>query len=329
MATGNEILSKLWVEKYRPKKLEDVVLEEAQMGFLQDCLNDGEVPNLLFIGPPGSGKTTTARILCDVIIKDDSDILLLNGSETTGVDTVRHEIMGFLKSPPYISRHKIIFIDEFDYMSLNAQASLRHIMEDENMMECGRFICTGNYISKILDPLQSRFQIFKMDTISEDFAVQYVTKILDSEGIKYLQDNVRLVVQSLLPDVRKVVNTLQKNVVDNELKGIDKESIITSENKLVGLICLICDSIGTEKQDLVINSNVAEITKVLVQGDVDFIRMYEVLFKNEKIPPWGKITINKYSNNHLSTAIPFMHFLAMIWEIILNGKQYYKMFGTK
>jgi replication factor C small subunit len=251
------ILDKLWVEKYRPQNINDVVMEQDQKQFLIKCLQNGDVPHLLFVGPAGSGKTTTARIICEEIIKDDMDILELNGSDNTGVDVVRTEIKGFLQAPPFASPHKIVYIDEFDYMTANAQASLRNMME--KYASVGRFICTGNYKSKIIDPLQSRFQIFEMKTISEDFALEFCEKILKDEQVEYDQDTVRMVVQNLIPDVRKVVNTLQKSVVEGKLSAIDKDSITSIEKKIIGIICVICDNIGTDNQKRSIDTNIKSL----------------------------------------------------------------------
>lgn len=323
---SSEILDALWVEKYRPKSLDKVVLEPEDKKILQRCLDQGEVPHILFIGPAGSGKTTTARILNDYIIKNDMDFLPLNGSNTTGIETVRKTIEPFLKSPAFASKHKIVFIDEFDYMTSNAQADLRNIFE--RYSETGRFICTANYKSKIIDPLHSRFQTFEMKTISKEFALEYCTNILDTEGIKYKAEDVELVVECLIPDVRKVVNTLQRNVVDGKLQGVDKSKITTIENKIVGLVCLICDSIGKPTQDKVINQKVPDILTVLNEGEPEYYSVYNSLF-NGKIEPWAKIVVNKYCNTHNGCVVPSMHFMSMIWEMIMTGNNYHEMFGKK
>ena len=326
MNKKSELLDELWVEKYRPRSIDDVVLPDKQRIFLQKCVMKDSVPHLLFIGPQGSGKTTLALILLDLLVKSEMDVLFLNGSDQTGVDYVRNDIAGFLKSPPYKSKLKYVYIDEFDYMSSNAQAALRNIFE--RYASNGRFICTGNYQSKIIDPLISRFQVFEMDTIKEDFAVDYCEKILKAEDIEYDVNSVKLVVQSLLPDVRKVVGTLQQNVQDGKLVNIDSEALINEEKQICALIVNICDNMKDPKtRNATVNSAVPQILESLTNGEPDYRRMYTTLMSQPKFPFWGKIKVNQYANQHQSCAIPSAHFMAMIYDIISAGMSYQKMFS--
>jgi len=317
----------LWVEKYRPRELDDVVLEDQQKKFIGQCIANEDIPHLLFCGPPGSGKTTLARIITDKIIHDEGDILELNGSATTSVDAVRSIIEPYLKSPSFASKIKVVSIDEFDFMSSNAMGALRHIMEKYH--EVGRFLCTANYESKIMPALHSRFQTYTMKTISVEFATKYCQTILDTEKVEYDVNNVSLVVKSLIPDVRKIVNTLQRNVVAGKLQGIDQNEITSIENKMIGHILQICQSLAGPSAKNVINTKMTDImTTFETKGEPDYNAVYLKLF-NSKIPPWAKILVNKYSNAHATCAIPQCHFIAMIWEIIQVGVEYYKKFKKK
>lgn len=321
-----ELNNYLWVEKYRPKNLDDLVLEEDQKNFFRRCLEKKEIPNILMSGPAGSGKSSSARIIKNNLTKNEMDVLILNGSASTGVDTVRNEITGFLKSPPYEAKHKIVFIDEIDYLSINAQSALRAIIEQFH--QNGRFLCTCNYIHKIIDPLISRFQCFEFKTLPENFVIDFCKKMLTSENVKFNEDDIKLVVQSLIPDVRKIVNTLEQSVVNNELKGIDKNKIISTEKKISGIIIQAFDSIGTPNQQKIIDGTLTELLTILGNESPDYISLYEQLFYS-KVPIWAKITVNKYCNSHNMCAIPSIHFQAMVWDAIQNGIHYNQTFGKK
>ena len=318
---------KLWIEHFRPKETGDMILSEDQKIFFNKCIADEICPSLLFTGPPGSGKTTLARILCDKIIKNESDILYMNGSDETGVSTYREKVSGFLKSPPWASKIKIVFIDEFDYTTPNAQAILRNLMEE--FYEVGRFICTGNYLSKIIDPLQSLFQHFRFERFAEDFIVEFCEKILEAEGIKYKKETIRLTVESLTPDVRKIINTLQRHVLDGEIKGIDAEQISSVEKKIIGCIVTICSHVGRKDEVATVNKNMTTIQQML-NSDVepDYRAVYDELFRSN-IPAWGKIKINRYANSHQACAIPMIHFQALVLDILMAGKEYEEVFGAK
>ena len=324
----NDLLDQLWVEKYRPKSINDVVLNDDQKSFISNCLSKGEIPHLAFFGPAGSGKSTLARIIVDSLIQNDMDVLEMNGSDSTGVDTMRTTVQGFLKSPPYQAKHKIVYIDEFDYTTNNAQAVLRNMME--SYADNGRFIVTGNYWSKVLDPIQSRFTMFEMKTLPKEFVINYVKTILDNEKVKYDEQSVDLVVSSLLPDVRKIVNTLQKNTVDKKLKKIDVDTIVSNEKKISGLLIQIAESMGTETEKATINRNVSQIMELLnTQHEPDYINIYQTLFYHEQMPAWGKIKVNEYMNRHNSCVNPPSHFMALVYDVIQSGMTFFNMFGKK
>jgi DNA polymerase III delta prime subunit len=324
--SDQNLLEQVWIEKYRPRTLEDVKLEDLQKKFLYNCIKKKEIPHLLFFGPPGGGKTTIALIIKDNLISDRCDCLTLNGSSDRGIDVVRNAIEPYLRVPANSSNHKIVFIDEFDYMTREAQESLRNIME--KYISVGRFLCTGNYASKIEPALISRFQKFEMKTIPESFALDYCEKILKSENIEYDKQTVELVIKTLIPDIRQIINTLQQNIIDKKLSGINKDKLITLDKKLAGLVCRICDSIGKPESNSTINYAIPEIENSFSEGEPDYISVYTSLSRT-KIPPWAKIVINKYCNMHNSCAIPSIHFVAMVFEIIQTGQAYYHTFSAK
>lgn len=325
---NDSLLQQLWVEKYRPRTINDVVLHEDQKQFIIRCLEKQEVPHLAFFGPPGSGKTTLARIIVDTLIKNEMDVLNMNGSDSTGVENMRTTVQGFLKSPPYQSKLKLIYIDEFDYTTQNAQAVLRNMME--NYADNGRFIVTGNYMSKVMDPLISRFTVFEMKSLSKEYVVDYAVKMLKSEGVEYDINTVELIVQNFLPDVRKAISTLQKNTVSKKLKKIDVSSIVSIEKKISGLIVQICDDLATPKKEATLNQNVPQILELLSkEAEPDYRQIYQILFFHDKLPAWAKIKVNQYQNMHSSCALPSAHFMAMIYDIVQAGMTFFNMFGKK
>lgn len=326
--SNDSLLNQLWVEKWRPKSPKDVVLNDDQKQFIIKCLEKQEIPHLAFFGPPGSGKTTLARIVVETLIKNDMDALLMNGSDSTGVENMRTTVQGFLKSPPYKSKLKIVYIDEFDYTTQNAQAVLRNMME--TYADNGRFIVTGNYLSKVMDPLLSRFTVFEMKSLSKEYVLEYCVKILKAEAIEYDVNTVELIIQNLLPDVRKVINTLQKNTSGHKLKKIDVSSIVSTEKKVAGQIIQICDDINTQKRDTTLNQNMPQILEMLSkESEPDYRQIYQILFFHEKFPAWAKIKVNQYQNMHSSCAVPSAHFMAMVYDIVQAGMTFYSMFGKK
>lgn len=326
--SNDSLLNQLWVEKYRPHSPKDVVLNDDQKQFIIKCLEKGEIPHLAFFGPPGSGKTTLARIVVETLIKNDMDALLMNGSDSTGVENMRTTVQGFLKSPPYQSKLKLVYIDEFDYTTQNAQAVLRNMME--TYADNGRFIVTGNYLSKVMDPLLSRFTVFEMKTLSKEYVIEYAVKILKAEGVDYDLNSVELIVQNFLPDVRKVINTLQKNTVSKKLKKVDVNSIVSVEKKVSGQIIQICDDLNSSKKEATLNQNIPQILEMISKdSEPDYRQIYQILFFHEKLPTWAKIKVNQYQNMHSSCAVPSAHFMAMIYDIVQAGMTFYSMFGKK
>jgi replication factor C small subunit len=202
----------LWVEKYRPQTLADYVGNETIKETIQQYLDNNDIPHLLFYGKAGTGKTTLAKLIVNTI---KCDHMIINASDENNVDTVRNKVKNFASSVGFAG-FKVVILDEFDYMTPNAQAILRNLMETFSK-HC-RFILTCNYLEKIIDPIQSRCQSFAITPpTKKDVAIQ-VAKILDTEGIKYDLKNVADIISSYYPDIRRVLNTCQLQSVKGELK---------------------------------------------------------------------------------------------------------------
>ena len=211
-------MKELWVEKYRPKSVSDYVFRDnKQKKQVSSWVDSGAIPHLLFSGAAGTGKTTLAKVLLNELGVDDGDVMMINASNENNVDTMRTKINGFASSLPFSGDFKYVLLDEADYLSPNAQAILRNMMETYSTT-C-RFILTCNYPNKVIPAIHSRCQgyhIEKLDT--EEFTARVAT-ILISEGTDLDLETLDIYVRSTYPDLRKCINMVQQNVVDNKLQS--------------------------------------------------------------------------------------------------------------
>lgn len=320
----SELLNSLWIEKYRPKKLDALVLPEQYKIDFQRLIERGSLPNLLLSGPPGGGKTTLALVLCSkngVLFNKRDNMLMANGSsqKTRSIKFVEDVVEPFLKHPPAGDKYKVVFIDEADNLSPDSYKSWRGIIEKYHKVY-GRFIWTCNYISRIPDPVQSRFTPYHFKQIPKEFLLKYCEDILINEKIEYEMKDVGFIINQLYPDVRKIVNIIQRCCWDGKL-NVDKEAVITTEKIIMSNIIEIISLIASDevnKIGKVINS----IIEILAEQDLEYRSIYTDLFFNEKIIPPAKIIINKYANEHQSCLIPHQHFMAMIFDVIKSLREY-------
>ena len=231
----------LWVEKYRPKTIEDCILPESTKEIFQGFLEQSEIPNLLLAGTAGVGKTTVAKALCETL---GTDYLVINGSdEGRFLDTVRNQAKVFASTVSLTStaKHKVIIIDEADNTTHDVQLLLRACIE-EFQKNC-RFIFTCNYKNKIISPLHSRCSVVDFALKGKEKATMAgaffnrVKTILDSEGVNYEPKVVAEVVQKHFPDFRRTLNELQRysssGKIDTGILGVSNDINITN---LVGYI---------------------------------------------------------------------------------------------
>jgi len=209
----------LWVEKYRPKKVEDYVFRDGhQRKQVETWIKDQSIPHLLLSGSAGIGKTTLAKVLVNALNIEAHDVLEINASRTNSVEDVRDKITNFVQMIAFGSPFKIVLLDEADYLSPNAQAALRGVMEEYH--STARFILTCNYPNRIIPAIHSRCQGFHVDRVDQDESMMRVINILMQEGVDESSFvNLDTYVKVTYPDLRKCINMVQQNVSEGVLQS--------------------------------------------------------------------------------------------------------------
>ena len=276
----------LLVEKYRPSELENYVGNKSIKKSIAQYLDQNDIQNLIFYGPAGTGKTTLAKL----IVKNlDCDHLYINASDERGIETIRDKVQGFASVASF-KPLKVIILDEADFLTIQAQASLRNIIE--TFSRTTRFIMTCNFVERIIDPLQSRCHVLKIVPPTKQDVARHLSWILEQEKIRYeMQDLVPLVNQ-YYPDLRKCINTIQLSTIDNDLK-LDK-SILVSSNYIDKVINALSE------RDLKPNYRFTAIRQIIADANVDdFDELFKSLYtKASKYLPGKEGTASILINEH-------------------------------
>jgi len=273
----------LLVEKYRPTNLNNYVGNESIKKSISNYIGQNDIQNLIFYGPAGTGKTTLAKLIIKNI---DCDYIYINASDERGIETIRDKVSGFASVASF-KPLKVIILDEADFLTIQAQASLRNIIE--TFSRTTRFILTCNFIERIIDPLQSRCQTLKIVPPSKLDIVKHLNKITDKEGIKVSKINdLAMVVNNNYPDIRKMLNTIQLSTQDNQLK-LDK-SILVSSNYMDKILSELSEN----------KPSFTKIRQTIADANVDdFDELFRFLYENAaKFLPNKEGTATALINDH-------------------------------
>tara|TARA_Y100000361_G_scaffold100804_1_gene90546 strand:- start:365 stop:1288 length:924 start_codon:yes stop_codon:yes gene_type:complete len=261
-----ERLNSLWVEKYRPQNLDTYIGNDFIKDKVKNYLESGDVPHLLLHGQAGTGKTTLAKLIVNNI---DCDFLYVNASDENSVDAVRDKIKNFASTAGF-KPFKIIILDEADFLTPNAQAALRNIMETFSK-HC-RFILTCNFVERIIDPIQSRCQTFQVIPPDRKQVAQHLCSVLDQESVLYKLEDVAILVNAGYPDIRRVINAGQRQSISGQLV-IDKQSEVLNDYKVK-----LLDILKSNKDK---KTSFTEIRQLLADSKVkDYSDAFRLLYDN-------------------------------------------------
>ena len=250
-------------EKYRPKDLSTFIGNKNLKSNIAKQLSQNDIQNYLFYGSAGGGKTTLAKIIVNNL---DCDYLYINASDERGIETIRDKVSGF-SSVMSFKPIKVVILDEADFLTIQAQASLRNIIETYSRTT--RFIFTCNFIERIIDPLQSRCQTFKIIPPTKKEVAVHLASICDKESISYDLPAIGKVVNKFYPDLRKMLNTIQASNINNHLT-ID-DSLLVSASYLSAIL----NELNKQKP------NIKEIRQIIQDSNVDdFEELFRFLFDN-------------------------------------------------
>lgn len=267
----------LFTEKYRPDTLEGYIGNDDFKSSLQQWIDTNDVPHLLLCGGAGTGKTTAAKLIVNNI---NCDYVYINCSDENGIDTIRDKVKSFASAASF-KPQKVVIMDEADFLTINAQAALRNVIETFSLTT--RFIFTCNYVERIIDPIQSRTVVFELTPPSMHDVAFKCVEILDLEGVTYTKADIVRIVKQTYPDIRKTLNLLQSSIKDNDLQqSREVTNFKQTSDKIIELLKGQNIKNFTTIRQLVMDSNVR-----------DYNELYRVLFERA----------DEFTNSAIATLI--------------------------
>ena len=287
----------LWVEKYRPDTIKGYLGNEAFIDGLKEWIDKNNFPNLLLFGSPGTGKTTAAKL---VVKNINCDFLYLNCSDENGIDLIRDKVKQFASGATF-KPLKVVILDEADFLTINAQAALRNIIETFSLNT--RFIFTCNYVERIIDALQSRLTSFHLALSDIKDVAKHLVKILDTEGIEYDKKDIVNIVKKTYPDLRRAINILQSNSVKGKLTLTE----VIDSNYIEQII----DEVKSKKKTAFNN-----IRQIIADNNInDFTGLYKSLHDHYSSPE-STIIIEEYLFHNTTIADKEICFMGCIAKLL-------------
>jgi len=297
----------LWVEEFRSTSLQDFVGNSSIKESIQYFIDQNDIQNLLFYGPSGTGKTTLAKLIINNI---NCDHLYINASDERGIDTIREKVVSFASAASF-SPLKVVILDEADFLTLTAQASLRNVIE--TFSRSTRFILTCNFIERVINPIQSRCQTFKILPPSKTQIASHLIQILENKNIEFNLNDLKILVNQFYPDLRKMLNTAQAFSKTGTL--ILDTTAIASSSYMFGVL-----------KELKSKPNLNKIRQIIQNSNVsDFEEFYRFLYENASEYAPSKegtiyILLNKYAYEANFKIDKEINLMALISEIINHTK---------
>jgi DNA polymerase III delta prime subunit len=297
----------LWVEEFRSQNLDTYVGNEGVKTFISKCITNNDIPHLLLYGKPGTGKTTLAKLIVKNI---KCDVMYINASDERGIDTIRDKIVDFASVSSF-NPIKIIILDESDYITAQAQAALRNVMETYSAKT--RFILTANYAERIIDPLKSRCQTFHIEPPAKGDVAKHLAWILDQKEIKYELSDVAALIKVYYPDIRKIINAAQQSIDNNNI--LNPGALVPNVD---GALNAIITALKSKNKTAWV-----DIRQTIADADInDFVQLYTGLYERatEYTTSPADVAIHSaqylWQNNTIADKeINFMAFISQILKI--------------
>lgn len=294
----------IWNEKYRPSVLENFISADEFKSKIDGYIKNNDIPHLIFAGQVGSGKTTIAKILAKNV---DCDYLYINASDENGIDTIRDKVKSFASSASFKTL-KLVILDEADFLTTPAQAILRNIIETFSLKT--RFIFTCNYLERIIEPIQSRCSIYRLEPPTKAHIAKHISQILDKENIKYELKDLATIILKLYPDLRRIINQTQESCSGGKLNTMEDKMSSMYKQEIYDIL-----SHPTK-------NSLREIRQIVLDNEIrDYKELYTFLYDRYFETPNIIVILAEAQYKDAFVADHEINFMAAISKILDNQKQ--------